>query len=293
MADRGLALVLSGGGVTGVAWETGLLKGLRHAGVDLSTVDLIVGTSAGSIVGSQIAAGLDLDVLYARQLEPPDPSIERAPSVNFVSELARLGPELAGFFVASQASDEPGIPQAARVALGRHAMQANTVSEAERLAVIARRLIVSDWPASRLVITAVDVEDGRFVTWDRDSGVPLPVAVASSCAVPIVWPPVTINGRRYMDGGLRSPSNADVAVGYARVIVVAPMGSQTPLGASLLKERRILETQGASVEVVEADAEALAAFGPDVLDPSHRVAAAEAGLRQAAAVAERLAAVTP
>jgi hypothetical protein len=59
--------------VTGVAWETGLLKGLRDSGLDLTGADLIVGTSAGSIVGTQIAAGLDLDVLYARQLEPPDP----------------------------------------------------------------------------------------------------------------------------------------------------------------------------------------------------------------------------
>ncbi len=291
MADRELALVLSGGGVTGVAWETGLLKGLRDAGVDLTSADLIVGTSAGSIVGTQIAARIDLDTLHARQLQLADPNIERAPSINFLAEMTRLGPELAGYFVGNT-SDEPGIPRAARAALGRHALEAATAPETERLAIIAQRLMVSDWPSRRLVVTAVDVEDGRFVTWDRDSGVPVPLAVASSCAVPLVWPPVTINGRRYMDGGLRSPSNADLAVGYARVIVVAPMGAATPMGGSLQKERRILEAQGALVHVIEADAAALEAFGPNVLDPSRRVAAAEAGLRQGAAAAQSLATAT-
>jgi NTE family protein len=282
------ALVLSGGGVTGVAWETGLLKGLRDAGLDLTGADLIVGTSAGSIVGTQIAAGLDLDVLYARQLESPDPRLERAPSVNFVEALAGLGPELATLG-ANQAPDEPGLALAVRVALGRHAGQAVTVPEAERIAMIEHRLTVREWPLRRLLITAVDIEDGRFVIWDRDSEVDVVLAVASSCAVPLVWPPVTIKGRRYMDGGLRSPSNADVAVGCARVIVVAPMGSGTPMGASLVKEKAILARRGATVAVVEADAAALAAFGPDVLDPSRRAAAAEAGVQQAPKVAEALA----
>jgi NTE family protein len=288
MADKDFALVLSGGGVTGVAWETGLLKGLRDAGLDLTGADLIVGTSAGSIVGTQIAAGLDLDVLYARQLEPPDPLFERAPAVNILQALAQLGPELASLG-ANQAPDEPGLAQPARAALGRHALQTATVPEFERFGIIAHRLTVSEWPERRLLITAVDVEDGRFVTWNRDSGVELVLAVASSCAVPLVWPPVTINGRRYMDGGLRSPSNADLAVGYTRVIVVAPMGSSMPMSASLLKEKAVLARDGATVLVAEADAAARAAFGPDVLDPSRRTAAAEAGLRQAATVAESLA----
>ena len=291
MAERELALVLSGGGVTGVAWETGLLKGLRDAGVDLTSADLIVGTSAGSIVGSQIAAGLDLDMLCARQLATPDPAIERVPQINFAEEMARLGPSLMAL-LAGQKSDEIGVPQPARVELGRHALQASTAPEAERLEIIRQRLLVSDWPQRPLLLTAIDVEDGRFVTWSRDSGVPLPLAVASSCAVPLVWPPVTIKGRRYMDGGLRSPSNADLAAGYSRVIIVAPLGSSTPMGGSLLKEQQLLESGGARVQMIEADTESLAAFGPNVLDPSRRTAAAEAGLRQARSAAARLTAVS-
>jgi len=290
MTEHGLALVLSGGGVTGVAWETGLLKGLRDAGLDLTGADLIVGTSAGSIVGTQIAAGLNLDAMYARQLEPPDPRFEYAPKVDFLQEFAQIGPELMAA-ASMQPADEPGLPQSARAAIGRRASEAQTAPEAERLEIIARRLTVTDWPTRRLVVTAVDVDDGSFVTWNRDSGVQLTSAVASSCAVPLVWAPVTINGRRYMDGGVRSGSNADLAVGYERVVVLTPMGSISPLGASLIREERVLEQSGASVLVLEADAVAREAFGPNPLDPSHRGAAAQAGLRQAATAAERVAEV--
>jgi NTE family protein len=176
MAGTDFGLVLAGGGVTGVAWETGLLKGLRDAGLDLTGAQLIVGTSAGSIVGTQIAAGLDLDVLYARQLEAPDPRFERKPSVNFLQELTKLGPELASLG-ANQPADEPALAQPVRAALGRHASQAATVPEAERIALIAHRLTVSEWPPRRLVVTAVDAEDGSFVKWDQDSGVELVLAV--------------------------------------------------------------------------------------------------------------------
>jgi len=266
MTEHGFALVLSGGGVTGVAWETGLLKGLRDAGLDLTGADLIVGTSAGSIVGTQIAAGLNLDAMYARQLEPPDPRFEYAPKVDFVQEFAQIGPELMAA-ASMQPADEPGLPQSARAAIGRRAREAQTAPETERLEIIARRLTVTDWPTRRLVVTAVDVDDGSFVTWNRDSGVQLTSAVASSCAVPLVWAPVTINGRRYMDGGVRSGSNADLAVGYERAVVLTPMGSISPLGASLIKEERVLEQSGASVLVLEADAVAREAFGPNPLDP--------------------------
>jgi NTE family protein len=69
------ALVLGGGGITGIAWELGILKGLADAGVDLSEADLVVGTSAGSVVGTQLASGRPLQELYATQLAPPDTEI--------------------------------------------------------------------------------------------------------------------------------------------------------------------------------------------------------------------------
>ena len=72
------ALVLGAGGVTGIAWETGLLKGLRDAGLDLTGADLVVGASAGSVVGAQVTTGVPLDELYRRQVEPSGPLAIRA-----------------------------------------------------------------------------------------------------------------------------------------------------------------------------------------------------------------------
>src|SRR3954464_14941252 len=71
MSDQRRALVLGGGGITGVAWEIGVLAGLADAGVDLTGADLVVGTSAGSVVGAQVTTGGNLGDLFERQLEPP------------------------------------------------------------------------------------------------------------------------------------------------------------------------------------------------------------------------------
>ena len=68
-------------------------------------------------------------------------------------------------------------------------------------------------------------DNGEFVAFEKSSGVSLVDAVAASCAVPGVWPPVTINGRRYIDGGMRSAVNADLAAGYERVVVLAPINT--------------------------------------------------------------------
>jgi NTE family protein len=274
-----LALVLGGGGVAGVAWETGLLAGLRRSGVDLSGADLIVGTSAGAIVGTQVATGVDLDRLYERQRSPFDPAVERAPDV---------GPLMKAFAARGEGAQLIGGRAAPEVLawLGSQARSAALdVTEADRLEIIASRLPVRVWPDRPLLITAVDTEDGSLVTWDRSDGVPLPLAVASSCAVPLVFPPVTISGRLYMDGGVRSTTNADLAAGYDRVVIMAPMGAMT---GALTAELAELRAAGSRVEAVIPDQSALEAMGVDLLDPSRRPAAAEAGHRQATTAADAM-----
>ena len=67
------ALVLGGGGVAGIAWETGLIAGLAGLGIDLAAADVVIGTSAGSVVGTDIACGQELEALYQAQLAPPAP----------------------------------------------------------------------------------------------------------------------------------------------------------------------------------------------------------------------------
>lgn len=260
------ALVLGGGGVTGIAWGLGFLMGLLDEGLDLRGADLIVGTSAGSSVGAQITGGAPLEQLYARQLEP---SSEQAVTFDaeamgrtFAAIMQEVGPDLT----------------ALRQRIGQLALNAPSVPEAERRAIIASRLPNPEWPASRLVIVAVDAESGEPRVFDREAGVSLTDAVAASCAVPGVWPPMTIGGHRYMDGGVRSVTNADLAQGARRVLVLSllKLDAQSPLP----REVRLLEAGGSAVRVAEPDTASVEAIGPNVLDPARRAGTAQAGRAQ-------------
>jgi NTE family protein len=270
------ALVLGGGGITGVAWELGMLCGLRDRGVDLTAADLVVGTSAGAIVGTQITTGVDPEERYAAQLVPPDGEVAAVLGTGAILRLV----------LAAVAGGRD--PQRVRVRIGRYALQARTGPEAERIAVIGRRLPVHEWPQRGLRITAVDAHTGEFVALDRDSGVPLVAAVAASCAVPGVWPPVSAGGRRFVDGGVRSPANADLAAGCDQVVVLAPsvraIGPMVGVGTQVAA----LRAQGAQAALVSPDVAALTAIGRNVLDPAHRAAAARAGRAQAAAAVDAI-----
>src|SRR4051812_32776339 len=186
----GQGLVLGGGGVAGVAWTTGLLTGLAERGQDLTGADLLVGTSAGSVVAAQVTSGTPLLELYARQADPARQTPEIPAEIDFEKFAADFGGAVTG----------STSPAEVRRAVGRLALAAETAPEAERRAVIEARLPVHDWPEQRLVIVAVDAETGEPRRFDRASGVSLVDAVAASCAVPGVWPAVTIGGRRYVDG---------------------------------------------------------------------------------------------
>lgn len=269
------ALVLGGGGLTGVGWEWGILAGLAEAGVDLSDADLIVGTSAGSVVGAQLATGLDIEERYQAQLVPPD------------SELAAtLGARMMLRYMLAMV----GRPQEFRKRIGRLALRAKTVPESTRQAVIESRLPVKEWPARALQITAVETTTGEFRVFDRASEVPLVPAVAASCAVPGIWPPVTIDGHRYMDGGARSGTNADLAAGYDRVVVIAPLprGIGPMTGVATQVEALRARSQ---VTLVTPDRAATQAFGRNVLDPARRAGAARAGRTQATTLAPEIRAI--
>jgi NTE family protein len=271
------ALVLGGGGVTGIAWEWGMLAGLAEAGVDLGTADLVIGTSAGSVVGAQVASSIPAKDRYEAQLTASGGELT-----------AKLGglvqAQLAWAVLRSR------IPQRARARIGRLALAAKTVPEAERKAIIEARLPVHTWPERKLLITAVDALSGEFVTFDKDGDVSLVDAVAASCAVPGVWPAVTINGRRYIDGGVRSAANADLAAGYGRVVVLAPITSG--FGALPSVGRQVAKlTEEARVIMISPDKAARQAIGRNMLDPARRATAARAGHTQAEAVAESVAAI--
>ncbi|MFJ9769264.1 patatin-like phospholipase family protein [Streptomyces erythrochromogenes] len=274
------ALVLGGGGLTGVGWECGILYGLARAGVDLTTADLVVGTSAGSVVGAQLTSGrFSAQELYERQLGDATGEIA-----------AKLGAGvLARYALAMVRSRRDAAAYRRRV--GAMALAADTGPEAERRKVLAARLVRDEWPERRLLVTAVDALTGELKAFDRESGSGLIDAVAASCAVPGVWPPVTVGGRRFIDGGIRSATNADLAAGCARVVIIAPIALGSGLVPAPAAQAARLRAAGAKVLLITPSAAARKAFGRNVLDPARRDPAARAGLAQAADHAAEAAAV--
>ncbi|MFF4102966.1 patatin-like phospholipase family protein [Streptomyces sp. NPDC001903] len=264
------ALVLGGGGLTGIGWEAGILYGLAQAGADLTAADLVVGTSAGSVVGAQLTSGLLTPrELYERQLGDP------------VGEaVARLGKGLIARYAVAMVRSRDAESYRRRV--GSLALAADTGEEADRRKVLEARLVSHAWPERRLVVTAVDALTGELAAFDRESGAALVDAVSASCAVPGVWPPVTVGGRRFIDGGIRSATNADLASGYRRVVILAPMALGSGLVPSPAAQAARLREAGARVLLITPSAQARKAFGRNVLDPARRDPAARAGLAQAA-----------
>jgi NTE family protein len=278
------ALILGGGGTTGIAWEMGLILGLHDGGVDVTDAELIVGTSAGATVGVQISSDLNLEDLYALQLQPIEQTKEQVVQFDW-TVLAQI------FTAGAGAADA----RTARACVGAAALAAKTMPEEERLQIIAARLPVKEWPnKQRLTITAIDAWTGELVIFGRDSDVPLALAVAASSAVPGIYPPTTIGGRRYIDGGLRSGTNADIAKGYKRVLILraetfdasAIGGQQSSPHTTFEDELAELQQAGAQILVITPDEASAAARGPNPLDASRRDISAKAGREQGRLLAE-------
>ncbi len=270
------AVVIGGGGVAGIAWANGVIAGLADAGIDLTAADVYIGTSAGANVTAQLTSGLTAEELFARQVEPGSQSSEIVPEGN---PLDRVWETVVGII-----DDSAGDMAVARRRLGNLALTAETVPESARRAVIESRLPVHEWPRQRLLITAVDAETGEPRIFDADSGVTLVDAVTASSAVPLVWPPHTVDGVRYTDGGVRTSVNADLAAGYARVLIIAPLADP-----ALDAEIAGLIERGARVELIAPDDDAVLAFGANPLDTATRVPAAHAGRAQGKSAAAQVA----
>lgn len=279
------ALVLGGGGPVGIAWETGLVAGLAEGGVDARHADFILGTSAGSVVGSQLAAGRT----PAEMLQGEFAYAEKAKEAQATAVAGGVKAPDLSFLMSIMSRRPPGqeMPRELLIELGQKALAAETVSEEVFLAGFP--LPEMPWP-EKFACTTIDAETGEFLLWTKDTAAPLRLAVPSSCSVPTIFPPVTIDGRRYIDGGMRSGTNADMAKDHGKVVIVAVV---PPMMAAIMqpgldREMGIIREHGGEALLVTPDAGSGAAFGTNLMDSSNREAIARAGFAQGQAEAERV-----
>ncbi|MET8278696.1 patatin-like phospholipase family protein [Micromonospora sp. NPDC005174] len=268
--------VLGGGGVVGIAWEVGVLAGLADEGLTVDADAVLLGTSAGAVVGAQIASGTPLPELYERQRQGVPH--ETAPALGLLS-LLRLA--RAQMFARS--------PEQAARRLGRLALSVHIDDPSRQRRIAEARLPDHTWKDADLRVTAVDVESGTLRVFTRHDGVPLVDAVAASCAMPLSAAPVTVDGRRYMDGGMRSALNLDLAPGNGPVIALVPSTAAIGPWARVEKQRATLGT-GRRVELLLRDTASKRAQGTSVMDRSVVPALVAAGRDQGRREAPRVAA---
>jgi len=269
-------LVLGGGGPVGLAWETGVIAGLAEAGIDLARADRVFGTSAGSLLGARVRLSADLSALAAPLLQP-QPTAQAAPPPASPGGLMQ---------VIADAHGSGRDPVDIRRDFGRRALAAKTMGPEAAFALVEQFLGAPkghDWPKAYFACTAVDAETGAFRILDRASGADLVASVAASCAVPGLFPPTVIQGRRYIDGGFRSFTNADLATGHDIIVVIAVQTARAPVYIAGQLEREVagLRADGATVVVITPDTAAEAAMGPNLMDFERQADAARAGIAQA------------
>lgn len=284
------ALVLGGGGSTGNAWLIGVIAGLFDAGLDVTTADLTIGTSAGSTAAAQIAGATPTELLAAilaaapqQRTGPVGSDRGRVPIRPVADHMERISKIIAS---AEDAADM-------RHRMGAAALDMDAASDGswqtQWRATVASRLPSQHWPQRTVLITAVDAHTGEPVVFDRHSGVDLADAVAASCASGL---PYRIGDNRYIDGGYRRNENADLAAGYGRVLVLSPFGSRSrhPLdwGMHLAAQVDELRARGSRVETIFPDSDFEHMFGVNAMDLSLRPPAARAGYDQGRALAEQL-----
>ena len=268
--------VFGGGGVGGIAWEIGMLAGFADEGVQVAPSAMVIGTSAGSVVGGQLATGEGIDAMFERQVARVvnEPTVSMSAGTLFKFATAQL-------FVKT--------PEEAGRKIGKLAMAADVGTPEERIAVIGTRLSSHEWGDLDLHLTVVDAESGERRVITKADGIPLVHAVAASCAIPLVWPPIVIEGRHYIDGGMRSTLNLDLATGSGPVIALAPSTASFGPWGRISTQREGLGADR-TVEVLTRDEASKTAQGRNVMDRSVVPAVARAGREQGRRDAARVAA---
>lgn len=311
-------LVLGAGGVLGAAWTVGALRALELAtGWDPRSADVVVGTSAGSVLSAFVALGVSTEQMANHQrgvVVPGDPAVEydydgQAP-LPPRPRLGRLGSRQLLLATARHPRHVPPLAAIASVLPpGRGSIRA-VGDMVERVRHEAVALGIRDagdvgWPSTPTPwIVTMDYDSGKRVVFGREGSpqAELADAVTASCSIPAWYEPVTINGRRYIDGGTCSATSADLLapLGLDEVVVLAPMASfayDRPRTAfariersvrrgttkRLFREAAKLRAAGTRVTMLGPGPEDLQAIGVNLMDARRRVRVFETALRTTAA----------
>lgn len=287
-----VGLVLGAGGSVGVAFHGAVVATLEEAtGWDPRTAELIVGTSAGSITGACLRAGLPASDLT--RISEDLPLSEDGEAIACIGRPHRPRPRSADLFNFRPVADPLGLlhglthplshPRAAMAVAG---MPAGTVPT-DAISSGINAVFDGRWPSKALWLCSVDLRSGRRVVFGREGSPPAQVgsAVAASSAVPAYFKPVAIAGRRYVDGGVHSMANVDLVAGLDLdlVVVSAPVSQSSawpamvPNGAlrqlmraRLHAEMSALRAAGVAVVAIEPGRRVLRAMGPNPMDARQR-----------------------
>ncbi len=304
-------LVLAGGGTLGEAWMTGLLAGVEDAGdVDLRETECFVGTSAGSIVAARLAAGKMLR--RPRSIQPAlDPGAPRSagPGTDLLAPAAAFAEAGALDWLERTAGPifAPFIRPAMRVErlpgeLVRRTILSVVPDGARSLADLERAIDRDDARFDgRLRIVGVDRASGRRVVFGAPGAPPATVAqaVVASCSIPGFFRPIEIGGRAYVDGGVWSITNLDVAPAgrQTELLCLNPMRGLPVATISRLGfvnrvvrgreavELAVVRGRGARVRLLGPSPDAGRLMAPSLMDPGPREAVLHAGYAQGRALA--------
>ncbi|WP_285490494.1 patatin-like phospholipase family protein [Staphylococcus haemolyticus] len=273
--DKERTLVLGGGGITGIAWESGVLAGLIESGVGLELADRIIGTSAGSFVGAVLVNGYDMRTYYYELNERRDDSDHATLS----SDIYRLWQN--AFIVGRDDATKVGQMMGDIVYT-----RPSRVDLTKRKQAIRQLLGDVGWH-DNLEITAMNAKTGEVSTFHSHSNVTLEEAVTASGAVPGIWPHIRLNNRDWIDGGMVSPTNAMLAKDADSIIILAPIADGLGMMPGAFDDAKLL-SEHSHVLVISPDSKSRADIGDNIYNPNNILKIGNAGYEQGKLLAQRI-----
>lgn len=272
MPTKQRALILAGGGYVASSWEIGLVTGMADRGLDVRDADLLVGTSAGARVAIDLTSGRSLEEIYEQRVRQDGPSVGQLPQVDWAQVRAGV----------NDARRVGGSPTEILRRYGQLALTVGAGAASDRREAVACQLSSQAWPGKDVLIPAVDAETGERRAFGRGCGIDLVDAIIATTAS-FGSPPMLFEGHHYIDGGYYSSDNADLAIDYERVLILAlrapPQAMRlVPVEAGV----ESLTAAGVQVELIHPDEATTAAIAPTggQMNPASGKPAAIAGRLQ-------------